>query len=116
MNFTNPNVWGQGMWFTIHLVAITSTNPTNTIKQIKFFLNNLPCDTCKQHALQYLSTHPLEDYVESTLNNSEKIGLFIWTFKFHNAVNYRLGKPSLEWDVAYNLYLPFKNNMLINNN
>jgi Mitochondrial sulfhydryl oxidase involved in the biogenesis of cytosolic Fe/S proteins len=107
MSFTNSTIWGPGVWFTLHLLSITSTNQNETIKQIKFILSNLPCEVCKEHAAAYLSRYPIEDY-KDTSYNKDKNGLFVWTYRFHNAVNYRLGKKQLDWDVAYNLYLPFK--------
>jgi hypothetical protein len=38
------------------------------------------------------------------------LGLFIWTWKFHNAVNTRLRKPVMSWDTAYSLYSELQNN------
>lgn len=108
MSFANPQLWGNGVWFTLHLLAITSTNQKETIKTIKLILHSLPCEMCRTHALEYLSRYPIEDYIGVKMHNVDKLGLFVWTFKFHNAVNYRLGKQTMEWDVAYNLYSPFK--------
>ena len=30
--------------------------------------------------------------------------MFKWSWKFHNSVNSRIGKPVLDWDTTYNLY------------
>lgn len=105
MNFNDPKLWGPGVWFTLHLLAMNSTNHNETIKQMTFILNHLPCETCKQHALQFLKSYPPKDYIDVKTTN----GLFFWTVKFHNAVNYRLGKPTLDGQVVYNLYLNYKN-------
>ncbi len=107
MSFANPTLWGPGVWFVLHLLAINAINQNETIKQIKFILHHLPCETCKEHALDYLSKFPIEDYKETKVSNTN-VGLFVWTFRFHNAVNYRHGKPQMSWEVAYNLYYPFK--------
>lgn len=61
----------------------------NTIAEINTFyiwIYNLAkrffCDKCKKHFREYLFKHPVQDSPDP----------FEWTWRFHNAVNLRLGK------------------------
>lgn len=66
---------------------------------MKNIIQNLPCNDCRQHASRYLSQNPPENYLGLV------DGLFIYTIKFHNFVNERLGKPILSEEEAKALYL-----------
>ena len=49
----------------------------------------------------------MEQYLDLSIdiaNEKLDLGLFIWAWKFHNAVNSRINKPIMGWDTAYNLY------------
>jgi len=48
---------------------------------------DLPCSKCRRHAQDYIETHSPEIEPNS----------FHWTWKFHNAVNIRKGKPVLDY-------------------
>lgn len=107
---TDPEYVGPGTWNVIHRLAIRATT---TPKQNEFIstmneiCNGFPCNVCNKHCKEYISTHPLEEYigVVTEINNVKLLlGMFIWSWKFHNDVNARLNKPIMNWDTAYNLY------------
>ncbi len=108
---TDPKYIGPGTWNVIHRNAF---NARNNVQQLAFIqlmkdiCYGFPCHVCKGHCTEYIKNHPMEDYLNVPVEiNGEKLmlGLFVWTWKFHNAVNARLKKPIMSWDTAYNLYL-----------
>jgi hypothetical protein len=50
-----------------------------------------------------MEQNPISEYWNQRYNN-EDVGMFKWSFNFHNAVNQRLNKPIMDWSTAYNLY------------
>lgn len=106
-DITNPAYFGPGKWDTYHLEAwFARTNPeqNNFIIFLKRQIDNFPCVKCKNHAYEYLDNNPLENYLGKKSSTGEELGMFVWMWKFHNAVNTRLGKPVVEWDTAYSMY------------
>lgn len=103
---SNPDYSGPGLWFVIHLTAIYATTPqsiSDYIRQIKLMINNHPCGDCRKHATKYLTIDPPENYVDMKRNDT-MIGMFVWSWQFHNVVNTRLDKPIIDFDTAYNMY------------
>jgi len=94
----------EGIWYTIHISAL-KMGEDSFLNWIILILNSLPCSTCKSHALEYLRTSPPElfknTYDEKT---GELIGMFKWTWKFHNDVNLRLSKKVLDYNTTYKMY------------
>lgn len=106
-DITNPKYVGPGVWNVIHTVAIhanTAALQKNAIITITFICDNFPCETCRGHAQEYIKKNPLENSLMK--NQKEELSLFLWTWTFHNAVNYRIGKHIMSKDVALQLYAP----------
>ena len=104
---SDPKVWGPGAWFTMHVYARNSTTPEakkSFINYCRIIISNLKCEKCRAHALDYLNQHPIDDFLNIKSNDGADIGMFKWTWMFHNAVNSRLGKPIFDWDTAYVMY------------
>lgn len=107
---TDPVYIGPGTWNVIHRIAFksrTREEQLNFIQLMKDICYGFPCSLCKGHCTEYIKNHPMEEYIDTTLEvKGEKIvmGMFVWTWKFHNAVNARIKKPIMSWDTAYNLY------------
>jgi hypothetical protein len=103
---SNPATFGPGIWYVIHLNAKKANNEASK-KQFKEFMEhtiqNLPCSTCQQHATSYYQSNPLKDYW-NVKENGEDIGLFKWTWNFHNTVNNKLKKPYVTWENAKMLF------------
>jgi hypothetical protein len=109
-NNTDPNYMGPGTWDLLHRLAFkakTSKLEKEFIDTMKEACYGFNCLQCREHCTDYIKNNPLEEYTDSFIiidNKKMKLGLFIWTWKFHNSVNARLGKPIMSWDTAYNLY------------
>jgi hypothetical protein len=109
---TDPKYVGPGIWNIIHRRAwLLRDQPMEAQKAfIEFMADvcyNFPCIVCRGHCSEYIKNHPMEEYLGVTVKTSsgtEALGLFIWTWKFHNAVNIRLRKPIMSWETAYALY------------
>lgn len=94
----DPNSWGPYFWKTIHAAAIEADrqytqDPLQAKEHFSKFLHELsyilPCETCRGHMQAYLKTNPITES-----------DFFLWSFQFHNAVNYRLGKIQLNYEDA----------------
>lgn len=130
---TDPKYTGPGTWNVIHQRAMAAKVHAKQLEFIEFMketCTGFPCTVCRDHCTKYIATHPLEEYLDVTIeigqikssvnstpaskvqgrdkalprNTPISIGMFIWSWKFHNAVNARINKPIMSWDTAYNLY------------
>ena len=86
-----PSSWGPRAWYWLHAAAISypasPPKPVHRAMHVRLwaFLRSLPCAACRGHALAYARAHP------PALDGSREFQT--WAWKFHNAVNRRLGKP-----------------------
>jgi len=99
--------YGPGLWTAFHCIAFysrTKEDQLSAVYAIKLMCRKFPCGTCRNHAKEYLKEHPIEKYIGVKTKDGEKLGLFIWTWKFHNAVNHRLDKPIISYEMAYEMY------------
>jgi hypothetical protein len=107
---TDPKYIGPGTWNVIHRRAFKARTHDQQIIFIDFMKEicyGFPCTVCKGHCTEYIKNHPMEEYLDILIDiNGERmaLGLFVWSWKFHNAVNARIKKPIMSWDTAYNLY------------
>lgn len=107
---TDPKRLGPGYWNYIHRKAFDARDRESQLKFIqdmKYICHGFFCTKCRSHCTEYIETHPMEEYLDVTVEVSgEKhpIGLFLWAWRFHNAVNERLKKPIMNFNTAYNLY------------
>lgn len=107
---TDPKYIGPGTWSVIHKKAYKANTKKLHLEFIKFMKETcyeFPCTVCRGHCTEYINNHPIEEYLNSVVeigDKKEKLGMFVWSWKFHNAVNMRLGKPIMDWDTAYYLY------------
>jgi len=98
---TNPTYVGPGTWNVIHTLAFkakTKEQQRDFITTLKIIIDYFPCEKCRGHAQEYLKNHPIADY------QHDRLGMFIWTWKFHNAVNFRTSKNQMSWELAHHLY------------
>ncbi len=93
-----PSIWGPKLWAVLHAIgARAGTNlkalRIDEAREIKWLLDHLetivPCPECRQHIQKYRGTVGLPG---ETRNTGE------WLWKFHNAVNVRLGKVEHPFD------------------
>lgn len=103
---TDPKLSGPPVWYIIHSTAFASRDRESTerfICTMKNICNNFPCKHCKGHCQDYINKHPIEKEPESSYDG-KKTTMFMWSWKFHNAVNQRLNKPIINFETAYKLY------------
>lgn len=92
----SPSVWGPRMWKTLHTIAFAYPEvPTAEQQQAALsFLTSLaqllPCQSCRTHFAEYLAKNP------PTLGSREQFAKYL--NQFHNAVNTRIGKPTVPYD------------------
>ena len=111
---TDPKVFGPGMWYLMHRKARLATNQRAKLEFIdflNFLVDNLPCAKCKNHAKTYLQLHPIIQYMNMKDRSGNEIGMFYYTWEFHNNVNERLNqenkgpqKPIIDFETAYIMY------------
>ncbi len=112
---SDPTYIGPGKWNDIHQLAFDARTLT-TQKEFIQFMNNVadkfPCDKCRKHCKEYMLNHPIKDYIGIKVvieNKTYALGMFVWSWKFHNSVNARLNKPLMRFETAYNIYLDQSN-------
>lgn len=94
--------WGPRAWYWLHVTAINyppSPTPVDARiaeSRIWGFVTHLPCASCRDHATQFVRQRPPS--LESTY------ALQAWVWRFHNAVNLRLGKPLIPYEEYLRLY------------
>lgn len=101
---SDPTKFGPLMWYLIHNMSLQLDQDT-FIRVLPIIIELIPCPNCRNHAKEYLSTNSLDLYKDiHNEDNGELVGMFKWTWKFHNDVNIRLNKPLVDFDVAYKMY------------
>ena len=100
---TDPKIFGPGMWYSIHVSSL-QLGENNYITYVEALLNKLPCKKCRDHAMEYLRDNPIENFKSIKDKDGELIGMFKWSWMFHNAVNKRLNKQIIDFNTAYNFY------------
>ena len=105
----DPRSFGPGGWLMIHILAYNATSERNKKafeRDMANICSGLKCHTCQGHCGKYLADNPMRDreYWNAKDEEGRDIGMFKWSWAFHNAVNKRLGKPILDYDTAYHLY------------
>lgn len=101
-HISNSHVFGPGLWWSLHIDSINIINSEDAeyyIKTTNRKLASIPCQECRNHALDYLSKNPVTKY------NALEEGYFRWGWEFHNTVNRRLGKVELTYDEAKMIYV-----------
>lgn len=104
---SDPKTFGPGQWQAIHTYAKHATTDETKrafMDYMKIICNNLKCDKCRGHAMDYLAKNPMKDFMNIKNAEGIEIGMLKWTWIFHNSVNSRLGKPLMDWETCYAMY------------
>ena len=104
---SDPRIIGPGIWITIHIKARqakTDAKKKEFIDYMWFLADNFPCMNCRKHINEYIRTHPFEHLYNLKNDEGVDIGMFKWSWMFHNAVNTRLRKPYMDWKTAWEMY------------
>lgn len=100
---SDPLVWGPRKWKELHnrpnLIVL---NQRTEEAWLEIFATSIPCEECRDEFRKLLAHNPPD------LSSSSRY--FEWTWKIHNLVNKRLGKPQFglleaqkarEWHMAF---------------
>jgi len=104
---SDPTVVGPGTWWLTHMKGKDATNDKlieEFIDHMYFLAENFSCKNCRKHINQYMETHPFDDLRNLRNEDGERIGMFKWSWLFHNAVNTRIGKPHVDWETAVEMF------------
>lgn len=88
-------IWGPLGWMTLHSTAFAYPDiPSPSERELMYswldmFRDTITCPSCREHFTQMLGNY--RNQFPGMLNNRQEFVLF--TFRAHNAVNRRLGKP-----------------------
>lgn len=99
----DPTYIGPGIWFNMHLDAVTAYTKSDqnaVIARIRKLQSRFPCSKCKVHFGEYLERHPPEQ-----ISGASGDSLFRWSVDFHNAVNSFTGKSQVSYAEARTIYV-----------
>lgn len=103
----DPKYVGPGVWFITHTKGKEATNASRIDEFMSFIYmlcEKFSCKNCRKHMTSYVNSHPMEDLKNLENKDGVKIGMFKWSWLFHNAVNTRLNKPYVDWETAWEMY------------
>jgi len=97
--------WGKHLWAFLHTMSICDFNiPEVNLRtqkpitnNIKMLIHSIPCQTCKDHFTKNIKS------IDSLDLNKPNV-LFYWTVDFHNKVNEKLGKLTLSYTEAEEIW------------
>ena len=103
-----PELIGPGNWAWTHTLAKNA----QTDEGKKIFVNHMelmrqlyPCEVCRPHIDEYIRNNPMRHFWNVRHDRTgQEIGMFKWSWMFHNAVNRRLGKEIMDFEKAYNMF------------
>ena len=103
----DQQVLGPGQWFTIHKIAKCAINETKKQFFVEFMddvCEEMRCGRCKLHMTEYMRANPFSPFWNLRDRDGTQIGMFKWTWIFHNSVNERIGKQLVDWETAKHMY------------
>lgn len=98
---------GPGVWYTIHKLAIRATTKQKAlsfIETLNVIVREFPCDECRKHGISFMERTPPENYLDLLDTDGNMIGMFRWSWEFHNTANRGLKKSTMSFDDAYAIY------------
>jgi Erv1 / Alr family len=104
--FEDPSYYGPGIWLLIHQLAYEANTvdlQKEAAEKIKNIITNFRCKICREHGKEYLALFEIKDSIGKYMKRHGKnqmLGLFVWTWMFHNHVNGRIGKKQMRLDDA----------------
>lgn len=100
-HYKPKNHWGHHLWSYIHTICVLDSEECcgnenlgrQFVASLKALLHVIPCDICADMYSKHL---PELD----TLDLTKPMVLFDWSWRVHNMVNKKLGKPDIPYEVA----------------
>jgi hypothetical protein len=105
--FTNPAIFGPGMWQAIHIMSVRATTPELKMAFeifVRAICLNFKCEKCREHFQHFIDTHPFASYYGRRDSRGNDVGMFTWAFELHNAANKFLGKYQPTFEEAYSFW------------
>lgn len=102
---TDPAYIGPGAWTLLEAEALEARTYQQQVEYAKYVRRtqkNFPCTHCKKHFADYLVYDP----PEKSIDPNDRYAMARWIWKFHNAVNKRLGKPFYDWNTFIGKHEP----------
>ena len=100
--------FGSGIWYSLHSRSIIANTREEQIEFCDFLLTTIsliPCDKCYGHATDYIENDNPRGLIMTAVGNTKpKYAMFKYMYKFHSAVNKRVGKPNASWIDVYEFY------------
>lgn len=115
-DITDPNYLGPGKWHSMHIEATNANDMESKkvfCKNVRVTCDTFPCKKCVMHCQKYIKNNPPEKFIDVKIEIDGKLeclGLSIWSWTFHNCVNFRLGKPMMDWNTYYAMYIKTESN------
>ena len=102
--------YGPGYWDVIHRMAaslcgvsgLTLAQVNETVDACLAIMKRFPCSVCRGHIEEYLEANPIDK--KCLTKYGMDCSFFRWTWRYHNVVNHRKGKPLMTYDEAYAQY------------
>ncbi len=110
LNNQHPVPIGGETWTILHRLALDADTREKSFTfcvTARSICEIFPCPICSSHAKRYIVDNPPEDYVDIlALREDGQVdpGVFLWTWKFHNSVNLRIGKPLISYESAISIH------------
>jgi len=102
-----PAEFGRPLWNLLHRQArfcITDEKIDHFISFTEDFIDFLPCQDCRDHAIEFYREHPPQQYVHIVNSEGVKVGMFVWSVEFHNHANRITHAPQVKWNDVYDFY------------
>lgn len=99
------NEYGPIIWKVIHaasMKATTSSKKMNIRLVMESLCSLFPCSNCREHLKLNLCSKPINKYSGDNC-------IFLWSYLLHDAVNNQLGKKSISYSLAKNIYYNLPN-------
>ena len=110
-DITDPNYLGPGKWHTMHIEASNAYDFESQkifCKNVRITCKTFPCHKCVMHCTKYIDKNPPEKFINVNIEVDgikKPLGLSIWSWTFHNCVNFRLGKKMMDWNTYFTMYI-----------
>jgi hypothetical protein len=97
-----PKYVGRGQWHVLHVLAakcVDQEKRNSFVWILNTVINNLLCEECKKHAIEYMNLHWSRDIISS------RESLFRFMYDFHLNANKYADKQSPSYEEVRNFYL-----------
>jgi hypothetical protein len=103
----DPKQYGQ-IWVILHkraLAAQTQAEKDEFERFLVWTVSTLLCEECRKDGLDYLKKNPIKPWANTIdQKTGARVGLFKYTWIFHNFVNRKLGKKELDFMTCLAMY------------